>query len=109
MAVALRFGFLFIGALAVGGSNQVDPAATGGLDGQMGNSGTGGGTTGGGSMGSRTADACTTAAKWQASKGAVDGNASPKHLAPAPDTLITAQSAPALPATNYLRPGSPCT
>jgi hypothetical protein len=105
MAVAVRFGFLFIGALAVGCSNQVDPTPTGGLDGQMGNSGTGGGTTGGGSMGSGTADACSTAANWQASKVSFDESESPKHFARALNTLITAQSAPAIAVTNYMAPG----
>src|SRR5260370_41806352 len=105
MAVALRFGFLFIGALAVGGSNQVDPAATGGLDGQMGNSGTGGGSTGGGSTGSGTADACTTAANWQAGKVSFDETMSPKHFAEAMNALMGVQTEPAIAVTNYMAPG----
>jgi hypothetical protein len=105
MSFAVRLGSLLVGAaLAMGCSNQVDPAPSGGLDGHMGSTGAGG-STGTGSTGTGTADACNTAANWQAGKVTFDETASPKHFAQAMNALMGVQTEPAIGVTNYMAPG----
>jgi hypothetical protein len=102
--MAVRFGFLLIGALAIGCSNQVDPTAVGGLDGTMGSAGAAG-SNGGGGTGTSTDDACSTAANWQASKVSFDETDSPKRFAQALNALMGVQADPAIAVTNYMAPG----
>jgi hypothetical protein len=103
MALSGRFGWLLLGALAAGCSNQVEQEPTKGLDTQMGNR-TSGGTTGGSSGGSGVTDACTTAASWQAHDLEFDAAESPRDFAEALNPLLHAQTSPAIAVTNYMAP-----
>jgi hypothetical protein len=103
MALSGRFGWLLLGALAAGCSNQVEQEPTRGLDTQMGNR-TPGGTTGGSSGGSGVTDACTTAASWQAHDLKFDASESPRDFAEALNPLLKAQTSPAIAVSNHMEP-----
>ena len=103
MRLGVGFGCVLVAALAIGCSNTVEQAPTGGLDSNTGNNGSGG-SGGGGSTGTGTADACTTAANWQSSKLKFDTTGSPRDFAETLNALVKAQSAPAISVTNYMTP-----
>ena len=101
MALRSRFGWLLVGALAAGCSNEVVQEPTRGLDTQTGN-GTGGATTGGSSGGSGVTDACTTATSWQAHDLTFDTTESPRDFAEALNPLLRVQSSPAIAVSNHM-------
>src|SRR5256885_1629465 len=104
MALGVRFGCVLLAAWAIGCSNQVESAPSGGLDTNMGTGGSTGGGPGGGSTGSGTADACTTAANWQGQKLKFDTSDSPREFADAMNALVKVQSEPAIGVSNYMAP-----
>jgi hypothetical protein len=92
-----------VAVLAIGCANTVEAGPTGGLDSNMGttgSTGTGGGTT----TGTGGTDACTTAANWQSSKLKFDTTESPVDFADALNALVKVQDAPAISVTNYMTP-----
>jgi len=101
MALWSRFGWLLVGALAAGCSNEVAQEPTRGLDTQVGGR-TGGGTTGGSSGASAGTDACTTATSWQAHDLTFDATESPRDFANALNPLLRVQSSPAITVSNHM-------
>ena len=104
MKLVSRFAWLFLGALAVGCSNEVSQEPTGGLDTKMGDKA--GATMGGGSSGGGSAatDACTNAANYQARGFAFDTSDTPREFADAVNALVHAQTSPPLSVSNYMAP-----
>ena len=106
MAFAVRHGWLLLGMLAVVGcSNSVDHEPTAGLDSKMPDNGgaTVGGSSGGGS-GAAQADACSTAASWQANAFRFDTSGDTEDFARAMNALLKVQTAPAISVSNYMTP-----
>jgi hypothetical protein len=103
MQLGVRVGCWLAMAFAVACSNTVDPVPTGGLDTNMGTTGTGG-SGGGGTTGTGTVDACTNAANWQSSKLRFDSSETPGDFADALNALVKTQTAPAISVSNYMTP-----
>src|SRR5437016_2992339 len=97
MALAVRHGWLLLGMLTVGCSNSIDHEPTAGLDSKMPDNGgaTVSGSSGGAASGAE-ADACSTAASWQAKDFRFDASGDTADFARAMNALLQVQTSPAI-------------